>query len=221
MRSRERCTSSCGGVTAGEAQSTQLGRPGCRAEMASLLGRGGAHHPRHGTTAGTPGRAAVRFRSQRLRSVRVRFPPASTELNPHGLLVVRQREAGNVVKAMRELYPAANSVSPSATIVCFRRAIPTARGGEPSPKKQPANALPKPLRDGLRRRKAFAIELNPVQNPTILGNDCLSRQRSGLCGQDADASTGASNTARVQRSAGAGAGCRVSPTKRYQLFVAP
>jgi len=157
----------------------------------------------------------------RLRLVRVRFHRFDG-VNPRGLLVVRQREAGNVVKAMRELYRAGYPLRRLRPIDAF--------GGDADRARRADDTFGFACERvaGTSRwsaeAKGLAIELNPVENPTVDGNDAFPAK--GRIYADRTLTHPAiirpgDAVVRAFSSVGWSWGGASSPTKRYQLFVAP
>jgi hypothetical protein len=154
--------------------------------------------------------------------VRVRFHRFDG-VNPHGLLVVRQREAGNVVKAMRELYRAGYPLRRLRPIDAF--------GGDADRARRADDTF------GFACERVAGTSRWSAQAKASRSSSTRSRTRPSM-GTTSSPSKGQGyadrtlthrgdhplgetpSCARSARSAGAGAGTS-SPTKRYQLFVAP
>jgi glucose/arabinose dehydrogenase len=158
---------------------------------------------------------------ERLRLVQVRFHRFDG-VNPHGLLVVRRREAPNVVEAMRKLYRAGYPLHRLRPIDVYGGDADRARRADDTfgfacervsgTSRTPAQA------------RGLAIEINPVENPTVDGNEVSPGKGQAYADRTlthpaiirrGDA------VVRAFRSVGWSWGGASSPTKHYQLFVAP
>ena len=157
----------------------------------------------------------------RLRLVHVRFHRFDG-MNPDGLLVVRRREADNVVKAMRTLYRAGYPLHRLRPIDAFGGDADRARRADDT-FGFACERVPGTSRWSAQAR-GLAIELNPVENPTVDGSEVSPAKGQAYADRTlthpaiirpGDA------VVRAFRSVGWSWGGASSPTKRYQLFVAP
>ena len=157
----------------------------------------------------------------RLRLVHVRFHRFDG-MNPDGLLVVRRRETDNVVKAMRTLYRAGYPLHRLRPIDAFGGDADRARGADDT-FGFACERVPGTSRWSAQAR-GLAIELNPVENPTVDGSEVSPAK--GQAYADRTLTHPAiirpeDAVVRAFRSVGWSWGGASSPTKRYQLFVAP